>query len=518
MRMAALSWRIVFSPLSFWLVIAAVGIFLLTPLRQALRFGIDLVGGTYITLEVQTEKAVESELASMMESMEARLQRMGKVLPTKKMIEDGEIILIFSSVQQAQDAMRVIVSDNKDLLSQSNGQEVRFSFTSNKESRIKDEAVTRNIQILKTRFDKLSDILIARQGERNIIVELPDVDDPQRAKEMIGRAAELDFRLVERQSGSKEDLLYELDGYVPHDKEILEYVDSQRGRSSYCLVPKYARVTGKMLQDARPMMGGQTGVEPVVAFDFNDEGAERFYNLTSSNIGRPLAIVLDGEIIQVATIQTGIRDTGTITGMQSPETAKTLSKLLKSGSFTAPVTFEEERQIGPSLGQESIEKGLFSCLIGLVILFFFSLFYYKVAGLFAFLALLFNLILVLMGLAWFKATLTLPGIAGMILTVGMAIDASILIFERIKEELKEGIGMRKAVNAGFSSALRVILDANVTTFIVGIVLYQFGTGPIQGFAVTMMLGIIATLIASLFFLRSLFNFFLDNFGVRSLKI
>jgi preprotein translocase subunit SecD len=266
------------------------------------------------------------------------------------------------------------------------------------------------------------------------------------------------------------------------------------------------------------MMGGQTGVDPVVAFDFNDEGAERFYDLTSNNIGRPLAIVLDDEIIQVATIQTGIRDTGTITGMQSPEVAKTLAKLLKSGSFTAPVTFEEERQIGPSLGQESIEKGLYSCLIGLILLFFFSLFYYKVAGFFAFLALLFNLILVLMGLAWFGATLTLPGIAGMILTVGMAIDASILIFERIKEELKDGIGLRKAVDTGFSNALRVILDANVTTFIVGIVLYQFGTGPIQGFAVTMMMGIIATLIASLFFLRSLFSFVLDNFGVRNLKI
>lgn len=516
--MAALSWRTVFSPLSFWLVIAAIGIFLLTPLRKSLRFGIDLVGGTYITLEVQTEKAIESELASTMESMEARLQRMGKVLPTKKMIDDGEIILIFSTVQQAQDAMRIIVSDNKDLSSQSNGQEIRFRFTSNKEARIKDDSVTRNIQILKTRFDKLADILVARQGERNIIVELPDVDDPQQAKEMIGRAAQLDFRLVERQGSTKEDLLYELDGYVPHDKEILEYVDNQRGQSSYCLVSKYARVTGKMLKDARPMMGGQTGVEPVVAFDFNDEGAERFYDLTNNNIGRPLAIVLDNEIIKVATIQTGIRDTGTITGMQSPEVAKTLAKLLKSGSFTAPVTFEEERQIGPSLGQESIEKGLHSCLIGLLILFFFSLFYYKVAGLFAFLALLFNLILVLMGLAWFGATLTLPGIAGMILTVGMAIDASILIFERIKEELKEGVSIRKAVNTGFSNALRVILDANVTTFIVGVVLYQFGTGPIQGFAVTMMMGIIATLIASLFFLRSLFSFVLDNFGVRSLKI
>ena len=184
----------------------------------------------------------------------------------------------------------------------------------------------------------------------------------------------------------------------------------------------------------------------------------------------------------------------------------------------APVTFEEEREIGPSLGAQAIHQGLLACLVGLGLLFVFSIFYYKLAGLLAFSALIFNLLLVLLGLSQLHATLTLPGIAGIVLTLGMAIDASILIFERIKEELAHGSGYRKAVNAGFSDAMTVILDANITTFIVGVVLYRFGTGPIQGFAVTMMLGIVSTLLTGLFFLRSFFSFILDNFSVQKLRI
>ena len=192
--------------------------------------------------------------------------------------------------------------------------------------------------------------------------------------------------------------------------------------------------------------------------------------------------------------------------------------MLQSGSFVAPVTFEEERQIGPALGAESIRQGLMSCLVGLGLLFLFSLYYYNLSGLFAFVALLYNMILVLLGLAWLQMPLTLPGIGGMVLTVGMAIDASILIFEHIKGELSHGVSITQSIRDGFSGAMKVILDANITTFITGVVLFYFGTGPIQGFAVTMMLGIIATLITGLFFLRSIFKFMLNNFHVQKLRI
>ncbi len=273
-----------------------------------------------------------------------------------------------------------------------------------------------------------------------------------------------------------------------------------------------------MLADARPAMGGKTGVEPVVRFEFNADGADKFYEITSKNNGRQLAIVLDNEVISAPRIQSAIRNSGEITGNFTSDGVKQLSYLLKSGSFVAPVSFEEERQIGPSLGAESVKRGLYSCLGGFALIFLFSLFYYKLSGLLAFFALVYNLIFILLGLAWLHATLTLPGIAGMVLTIGMAIDASILIFERIKEELAKGSGLKHAVDTGFSGAMGVILDGNITTFISGLVLYNLGSGPIQGFAVTLMLGIIATLIATLFFLRSFFKFILSNFSIQKLSI
>jgi preprotein translocase subunit SecD len=512
--------RAIFSPFTFWCLFALVCLYSIIPLRKTLRFGMDLVGGTFITLEVQVDKAVEAELVSEMHGLESRLKQAHKKLPISKAVEGQVITFTFSSLQDAQEAMRVAQDALPELKVEVDGVLLRLKFTDARVSAIKNNAVLSNIAVLKTRLNKFSvaEIPIARQGDTNIIIELPDVTNPQEAKDMIGRAAQLEFRLVDREAATKEDLLYELDGDLPHDKEILAQVDDVTGRERFYLVNKYATVTGRHLLDARQALGGTHGVEPVVSFTLTREGGDKFYDLTSKHFGRLLAIVLDGKIISVAEIRATLRDSGTITGNFTADRARTLALLLKSGAFVAPVTFEQERQIGPSLGIESIHKGVYSCLLGLVILLIFSLFYYKVAGLFAFSALLYNLILVLAGLVWMGATLTLPGIAGMILTVGMAIDASILIFEQIKEKLAAGITLRKAVDEGFSGAMTVILDANITTLIVGVVLYHFGTGPVQGFAVTMILGIIATLIAGLFFLRSLFNFVINLFDMQTLKI
>ncbi len=509
--------RMLFSELTFWIVLCGVGLYLLYPLRQSLRFGIDLVGGTYLTLEVKVDKAVDAELVSRLQNIESKL-KLARKLPTSKVVEKEAIVLTFDNIQTAQEAARILKSREPQLQQTVENNVVTLRFSKSRAQQIKDDAVQSNIQVLRSRLDRLSvaDIPIARQGEKNIIIELPDVSDPQAAKEMIGRAAQLEFKLVDKEGPSEDDLLYELDGELPDDQEILPGKNDERHQ--YYLVQKYTGITGRLLKDARPAFGGQTGVEPVVEFEFNEEGAEKFYDLTSKNYGRSLAIVLDGEVISAPGIKEAIRGKGSISGNFTTDSARTLALLLKSGAFVAPVTFEEERQIGPSLGQESIRQGLTSCLIGLGLLLLFSLFYYKLSGLFAFFALIYNLVLILLGIAWLKATLTLPGIAGMILTVGMAIDASILIFERIKEELAQGVALKKAVEAGFSGAMKVILDANITTFIVGIVLYHFGTGPIQGFAVTMMLGIIATLITTLLFLRSLFKFMLNNFDIQRLRI
>ena len=509
-----------FSGFTFWVAFIAIGLYFVFPLRQKLRFGIDLVGGTYITLSVQTEKAIEAELIEQMKRITAKLKEAKRDVPTSSVIEKNNIVFTFSSPSAVQSVADFIKTEGYQLEQQSEGVSLRLRLPERQEKKIMDDAVKGNIEVLRTRLDKMSvaEIQIRLQGEKNIIVELPDVADPMQAKAMIGKAAKLEFKLVEKTGHSAEDILYELEGILPKDKEILPGRDEGGYGKTYYLVSKYAEVTGAMLKDARSIVGGKTGAEAVVNFRLSPEGGEKFHKLTSKNFGRPLAIVLDDVVISAPRINEAIRTEGQITGMRSSQEAKELSLLLRSGAFVAPVTFEEERQIGPSLGAESIRQGFISCLVGLGLLFIFSLFFYKLSGLLAFAALIYNLLLILVGLAWMRATLTLPGIAGMVLTVGMAIDASVLIYERIKDELAEGVTIKKAVNGGFASAMKVILDANITTFIVGVVLYKFGTGPIQGFAVTMMLGIISTLITGLFFLKSLLNFMLDLFKVQRLSI
>ena len=378
-----------------------------------------------------------------------------------------------------------------------------------------------NIEVLKSRLDRMSvsEIPIVAQGERNIVIEMPDVEDPAMAKAMIGKPAILEFKLVEKVARSQEELLDEFDGDLPDDFMIVPGKERDEfGGQIHYLVPAFADITGALLKDARASFGGETGAQLVVSFEFMPEGGQKFYDLTSKNLGRQIAIILDGQVISAPTVNSAIGSRGVIQGRFTSKESNELASLLKSGAFVAPVTFEEERRIGPALGAESIRQGLMSCLIGLGLLFIFSLFYYKVAGLFAFVALIYNLILILFILSRFHATLTLPGIAGMVLTVGMAIDASILIYERIKEEMKSGLKFPAALKAGFSNAMVVILDANITTFIVGLVLFYFGTGPIQGYAVTLLIGIISTLITGLFFLRSLFNVALDGFGFKSVKM
>ena len=511
--------RLISSELMVWLALCLIGGYSLYPLHKSLRFGIDIVGGTYLTLEVQTEKALEAELVNRLQSIDTRLKRERAIKIISKVVADQKITLIFENQQQTQEATRIIKSEQRDLEQSVNKNTIILHFPEQIAKGIKNEAVSRNIAVLHARLDRFSvaEIPIIQQGEKNIIVELPNVADPQEAKEMIGRSALLEFKLVEKVGSSEKELLLEYDGDLPDDLQILPG-EGHGGYRNYYVVQRYAKITGNMLASANPTLGGQTGGQPVVAFSFNDEGGDRFYQLTSKNIGRQIAIILDGEVISAPKVDSAIRKSGVITGNFTSAETKKLAYLLKSGSFAAPVTFEEERQIGPSLGAESIKKGLYSCLGGFMLVLLFSLYCYKLSGLLAALALLYNLILILISMSWIHATLTLPGIAGMTLTIGMAIDAAILIYERIKDELAKGSGLQHAVDTGFSGAMGVILDSNITTFISGIVLYHLGSGPIQGFAVTLMLGIVATLIATLFFLRSLFKFILNNFAIQKLSI
>ena len=503
----------------FWVALAGVGSYFVMPLQKHLKLGIDLVGGFYITLQVQTDEAVKLELQQRLQGAMRRLSDNGIDIASHK-IEKQDLTLTFETHQDVQKAVKFLKSHSAEMIISSEGTHVKMHLPDHIAQDIKNWSVQSNIEVLRKRLDKtgVSEVSISRQGEKNIIIELPNIDDPARAKEMIGRAAHLEIKRVEKSAPTEDDLLDDFDGVLPEGMMIVPSEEKRDGEpKEHYLLPDYTDLTGKELKNAEPSLGGMTGTDPVVKFEFKPDGGDRFYDLTSKNHGKQIAVIIDGEVISAPRVESTIHSTGIITGNFTWESAQDLATALKSGSFVAPVTFEEERRIGPSLGQESIRKGIFSCLIGLALLFVFSLFYYRVSGLFAFIALGYNLMLILFCLCWVKATLTLPGIAGMVLTIGMAIDASILIYEKIRELLATGLTFRKAVDEGFSDAMVVILDANITTLMMGIVLYKFGTGPIQGFAVTMMLGILSTLITGLFFLRSLFDLALST-GVKKISI
>ncbi len=512
----------------FWLGVTAFGGYFLKHLvgskgeKGFINFGIDLVGGTYLTLDVKVEEAVKNDLLSAMDSLTDRLKKESKALPGAPVVNDLKGILTFETEAAAADALKLHVAQPGAPKVTQQGKTLVFEFSPAQVSELEHEAIEGNIQILRTRLDAFGagEVGIVPEGNRKIGIELPNVSDPEKAKARIGTAAILEMKPVYDFAHTKEELLERAGGKLPEGTMI---IPGRKEEAGFYLVPAFAKVTGKQLKDARYQMRTDDfmskGTPHGVQIEFKSEGAKKFYELTKDSVGKEVAIILDNVVVSSPRVNEPIEGgVAYISGNFSQESAEELVALLKSGAFTAPVEVIEERTIGPSLGQESIHKGLLACGIALVLLFLFSVIVYKVAGLFAFIVLLYNLLFILFGLALVPdATLTLPGIAGMILTVGMAIDSSILIYERIKEELASGSTLRKAVDNGFNGALSVILDANITTFIIGAVLYYFGSPAIQGFALTLMIGIISTLITGLVLLKTIFNVYLST-GAQTIKI
>ena len=510
--------RFFYSSLTIWLAITIYGVYFLCNLQRYINFGIDLVGGTYITLEVQAEKLLENELIERVTSVTQEVMELEERESLKKHFEQGAYTVEFPDALTAQNVEASPLNRQKELSVVRNGNALTYTLAESEQKKLIQEAVEGNITVLRARVDKfgVGEVAIAAQGEKNIVIELPNVKDVQRAKAIIGTSAMLEIKPVIDGAASEEELLKKYDNVLPEGTEIV-HDRERRGQRHYYLVPRYTDLTGKLLKNAQPHTGGQFGFEPVVAFEFKPEGGDKFYEMTSKGPQPLIAMIVDGIVVTAATAKAPLRG-GEISGNFTMEEATELAANLRSGAFVAPVTFEEDRTIGPSLGQESIRGGLVSCLIGLALLFIFSIVMYKTAGLLAFVVLLYNLLLILFALAWLGATLTLPGIAGMVLTIGMAIDSSILIYERIREELAQGATLRAAVKAGFTGATVTILDANITHFLVAVVLYKLGAGAIQGFAVTMIVGIIATLLTGLVLLKSLFHFLIEVVGIKSMRI
>ena len=381
---------------------------------------------------------------------------------------------------------------------------------------IRDLAVRQGLETIRNRVDQfgVSEPIIQRQGLEGdrIVVQLPGVDDPARVKEIIHSTAFLEIKPVVRAAPSEEALLETSGGKVPEDSEVVtgdvEDIEGRVSGKEYYLVKKASVVSGRDLRNARRSQD-QYG-QPAVSFTLNPEGAKKFGAYTGAHIGDRMAIVLDAKVRSAPTIQGHITDSGIITGNFSVQGAEDLALVLRAGALPASITYLEERTVGPSLGRDSVNRGITAGLIGLALVVVFMLVYYKGAGINANVALILNAILLLGAVGMLKATLTLPGIAGVILTIGMAVDANVLIFERIREELALGKTVRNAVDLGFARALSAIIDSNLTTIISALFLFQFGTGPIKGFAVTLTIGLMISMFTAVFVSRAIFDAMLSR--------
>ena len=386
-----------------------------------------------------------------------------------------------------------------------------------------NEAMARAVEIIRNRIDQygLAETQITRQGDKWIMVQLPGVSNPQRAEELIGKTAMLEFRIVKNDTAAAQKAIEKLEAtdkpfddngvLIPEIAKLVPegYQIMRNKETGYSLVTDKATVTGADLENARVVMMGDNGY-PEVSFTFNADGSKKFGQLTGANIGKQLAIILDNTIQSAPVVQARITKDGRISGTFTPEEARSLSIVLKAGALPAPVRVIEKKTIGPTLGEDSIKSGLSASFYAFIVILLFMAIYYKAAGVIADIALLLNFVFTVAIMSYFSATLTLPGIAGMILSLAMAIDANVLIIERMREEKLLLRPVYEIINLGYDKAWSAIFDSNITTIIVGACLLQFGTGPVKGFAVTLIIGLVVSLFTAVFVTRAIYELILTT--------
>ncbi len=457
---------------------------------KALKLGLDLKGGVHLVLKVNTDDAMRATSVATSEQLRESLHTPGI---TPNIYVDSKVATVFrvEGVPQDRDAQFRTAADeiaatNYDRNPLAGGS-YEFKMKPIIERDLREQTVEQTLQTIDRRVNALgvTEPSIARQPQgEQILVQMPGVTDVARAKEIMGKTAVLEFKLVEAGPASKDDLLKQYNGTLPGDLELLPGSGAETA-ASYYVVKKIAPVNGQDLRVAKP------------GLDENNQPAD--------NIGRYLAIVLDNRVISAPRLEGRITDQGRISGGFTPESANDLALTLKSGALPASLTYLEERVVGPTLGADSIRAGVTASLVGLVLILSFMLIYYKLSGVNAIVALMFNLIILLGLMAYIGATMTLPGIAGFVLTMGVGVDSNVLIFERIKEELAAQRGVRAAINAGFSRVFLTLLDTHVASLIAAAFLFQFGTGPIRGFATTLSIGLFVNLFTSIFVSKTLFE-------------
>ncbi len=502
-------------------VIIGLAAFSAYPLSEKINLGLDLQGGMHLVYEVDVDKAVLSSLDKITEDIKKFLKSKD-VRVTDIHRSEENIVITLSNKSDAERAVSVIEEDYTILTQVSglNGSQLVYAYTKEHRKNVTENAIKQALETLRNRIDEfgVAEPTIQKEGENRILIQLPGIKDRDRATKLIGRVARLEFRMVSDKFSVREAL----EQGAPPGFEILygrevDPITKKTIKKIPYLVKKKVEVSGEMLASANVSISQMN--LPYISFSLNKEGARIFSRLTTENVNKILAIVLDGNVYSAPRIDEPITGgDGMISGSFSYEEANDLAIVLRAGALPAPLIKLEERTVGPSLGKDSIERGLNSIIVGGVIVLVFMLVYYRFGGIIANMALIFNIIILAGALAYFGATLTLPGIAGIILTIGMAVDANVLVFERIREELRIGKTVRSAVESGFAKAFLTIIDANVTTLIAALVLFQFGTGPIKGFAITLSIGILASLFTSIYVSRTFFNWYLGARRVTKISI
>ncbi len=474
--------------------------------RDPIHLGLDLRGGTHLLFTVDVDAAVLNSVARTGEDLQRQLKE-EKIDAT--LVPDGVDLMLRAATPEAFEKARDLLPARLPTFDvRSKGADALLLTPSRAEvDQLKRLAIDQSLETIRNRIDQfgVSEPSIQRQGETEVVVQLPGVQDPQRAKDLIGRTAVLEFRLVAEGAGAD-------------DAQTVAAAAPLPGAPREYKLEKKVLMTGGAVADARVRPGTQME-GPYVELTLNDGGAQDFDRVTGDSVGRNLAIVLDGKVFSAPNIRERISGgKASITGNFDIKEARDLAIVLRAGALPAPIHIVEERTVGPSLGRDSIRQGMLSLAVGGLLVVVFMAWYYRAAGLVADAALVLNVIFLVALLGLIGATLTLPGIAGIVLTLGMAVDANVLINERVREELRAGRSPRAALEVGYDRAWAAIRDSNITTFVSGLILFQFGSGPVKGFAVTLCVGILTTVFTAVFATRTWYELRLSRGGLRTVSV
>lgn len=500
---------------------------------KGVTLGLDLQGGMHLVLEVEGEKAIENTLERTLAALKGSLE--AKKVSVQTIRREGREIFLTVSPETKEAASKALDEEYPNLVVKpGSGSERVLTLKEAEAKRILDSSTSQALETIRNRIDQfgVTEPLIQKQGPNQILVQLPGIKDPQRAIELIGKTALLEFKLLDEQNplagqlppridaDQEEKFMTEYKGKVPEGDQILfeRILDKETGKVSKrpYLVKKQAALAGDLLTDARVSIGQFN--DPYVSITFDPAGAKLFEKVTEENRRKRLGIILDNNVYSAPVIQEKIGGgRAQISGSFTTDQANDLAIVLRAGSLPAPVKIIQNVTVGPSLGEDSIRKGFKAGMIGTLLVVLYMIFYYRLSGVVANFTMVLNVVLLIGALAALNATLTMPGIAGIILAIGMSVDANVLIFERIREELKGGKPVRLAIDAGYDKAFLTIVDSHVTTLITAVVLFMFGTGPIKGFAVSLSLGVIINLFTSLVGTKVIFDW-MNSRRVEKLSI